>query len=40
MMKLSTEDSLIFAKALLDPPKPNAALTRAFAAHPKMVAMK
>jgi len=40
MMKLSAEDSLIFAKALLDPSKPNADLKLTFAAHSKMVAMK
>jgi len=40
VMKLSAEDSLIFAKSLIDPPKPNAALKRAFAAHSKLIAMK
>ena len=40
VMKLNAEDSLIFAKALIDPPKPNAALRRAFAAHSKAVTMK
>jgi uncharacterized protein (DUF1778 family) len=40
VMKLNAEDSLIFAKALIDPPKPNAALRRAFAAHSKTVTMK
>lgn len=40
LMKLNAEDSRIFAQALIDPPKPNAAMRRAFAAHSKMVSMK
>jgi uncharacterized protein (DUF1778 family) len=40
VMKLNAEDSRLFAQALIDPPKPNAALRRAFAAHSKMVSMK
>jgi uncharacterized protein (DUF1778 family) len=40
VMRLNAEDSMIFAKALIDPPKPNAALKRAFAAHSKRVVMK
>ena len=40
VMKLSAEDSLLFAKALILPPKPNSALKRAFAAHAKKVEMK
>ena len=40
VMKLSAEDSRLFARALIDPPKPKAALRRAFAAHSKMVSMK
>jgi uncharacterized protein (DUF1778 family) len=40
VMKLSAEDSRIFAQALIDPPKPNTALRRAFTAHSKMVTMK
>ena len=40
VMKLNAEDSMIFAKALIDPPKPNAALRRAFATHSKRVTMK
>ena len=37
VIELSPEDSLTFAKAMLRPPKPSAALTRAFALHRKMV---
>ena len=40
MMKLSGEDSLLFAKALINPPKPGASLKRAFAAHAKSVTMR
>ena len=40
VMRLNAEDSMIFAKALIEPPKPNAALKRAFAAHSKRVTMK
>jgi uncharacterized protein (DUF1778 family) len=40
VMKLNAEDSMIFANALIDPPKANAALRRAFAAHSDKVAMK
>jgi uncharacterized protein (DUF1778 family) len=40
VMRLNAEDSMIFAKALIEPPKPNAALRRAFAAHSKKVTMK
>ena len=40
VMKLNAEDSMIFAKALIDPPKPNAALRRALAAHSDKVVMK
>jgi uncharacterized protein (DUF1778 family) len=40
VMKLSTSDSLLFANAVINPPKPNAALKRAFAAHAKSVTMK
>ena len=40
LMKLSAEDSLTFANALINPPKPNAALKRALAAHAKSVTMK
>jgi len=40
VMKLSAEDSRIFAQALINPPKPNATLKRAFAAHSKTVTMK
>ena len=40
VMRLNAEDSMIFAKALIDSPKPNAALKRAFAAHSKRVVMK
>ena len=40
VMRLNAEDSMIFAKALIDPPKPNAALKRAFAAHSKRVVIK
>ncbi len=40
VMRLNSEDSMIFAKALIDPPKPNAALKRAFAAHAKRARMK
>lgn len=37
VMSLNVEDSLNFAKALINPPKPNAALKRAFAMHAKKV---
>ena len=37
VIELSPEDSLIFAEALLQPPKPSAALRRAFELHRKMV---
>jgi len=40
LMSLNAEDSAIFAKALIDPPKPNAALKRVFASHAKKVVMK
>ena len=40
LMKLSAEDSSTFANALINPPKPNATLKRAFAAHAKSVTMK
>ena len=40
VMRLNAEDSMIFAKALIDPPKPNAALRGAFATHSKRVTMK
>ncbi|MCX6970668.1 MAG: DUF1778 domain-containing protein [Verrucomicrobia bacterium] len=40
VMRLNAEDSMIFAKALIDPPKPNAALRSAFATHSKRVTMK
>jgi len=40
VMRLNAEDSMIFAKALIEPPEPNAALRRAFAAHSKRVTMK
>jgi uncharacterized protein (DUF1778 family) len=40
VMRLNAEDSMIFAKALIDPPKPNAALRRAFADHSNRVVMK
>lgn len=37
VIELSPEDSRIFAEAMLRPPKPSAALTRAFELHRKMV---
>lgn len=37
VIKLSLEDSKIFAKALINPPKPNAALKRAFKRHKALV---
>lgn len=40
VMQLGREDSLRFAKILIDPPKPNAALKRAFALHAKTVTMR
>lgn len=40
VLKLSVADSLIFAKALIHPPKPNAALRRALESHAKSVKMK
>ncbi len=40
MMKLNAEDSVIFAKALIQPPQPKTALRRAFAAHSKTVTLK
>lgn len=40
VMKLSAEDSRIFADALITPPSPNAALKRAFASHVKSVTMR
>lgn len=40
VMKLNARDSLKLAKALIDPPAPNAALRKAMALHRKMVAMR
>ena len=40
VLKLSVEDSLAFAEALIHPPKANAALRRALAKHAKVVKMK
>ena len=40
VMKLNAEDSLRLAKALINPPAPNAALKRAMALHKKTVAMR
>jgi uncharacterized protein (DUF1778 family) len=40
VMRLNAEDSMIFAKALIDPSKPNAAWRRAFTAHSNKVVMK
>jgi uncharacterized protein (DUF1778 family) len=37
VLRLSLEDQKRFAKALLNPPKPNAALKRAFARHRKLI---
>lgn len=39
-MTLNAEDSLRVAKLLINPPKPNAGLKRAFKRHAEMVAMK
>lgn len=39
-MTLNAEDSLRVAKLLINPPKPNSALKRAFKQHAEMVAMK
>ncbi len=36
--RLSVEDQECFAQALLSPPKPNAALKRAFKRHAKLIA--
>nr|WP_299501536.1 DUF1778 domain-containing protein [uncultured Rhizobium sp.] len=38
IVRLSVEDQKRFAKAIIDPPAPNAALQRAAAAHRKLVA--
>jgi uncharacterized protein (DUF1778 family) len=40
VMKLSAQDSLRLAKALIHPPAPNAALKKAMALHKKMVTMR
>ena len=40
VMKLNARDSLKLAKALIDPPLPNAALRKAMARHRKMVTMR
>lgn len=40
VMKLNAEDSLRLAKALINPPAPNAALKRAMELHKKTVAMR
>lgn len=40
VMKLNARDSLKLAKALIDPPPPNAALRKAMARHRKMVTMR
>jgi len=40
VMKLNVEDSLRLAKALINPPAPNAALRRAMALHKKTVTMR
>ena len=40
MMKLNARDSFKLAKALIDPPAPNAALRKAMALHRKMVTMR
>lgn len=40
VMTLNAEDSLRVAKLLIAPPKPNAALKRAFQRHAKMVAVR
>ena len=40
VMQLNAEDSLRLAKALINPPAPNAALKKAAARHQKMVAMR
>jgi uncharacterized protein (DUF1778 family) len=37
VLRLSLEDQKRFAKALLSPPKPNAALRRAFARHRELI---
>jgi uncharacterized protein (DUF1778 family) len=38
LLRLSSADQMAFAKALLAPPKPNAALKRAFARQRKLIA--
>jgi uncharacterized protein (DUF1778 family) len=38
MLRLSAADQTAFAAALMDPPKPNAALKRAFAKQRKLIA--
>jgi uncharacterized protein (DUF1778 family) len=38
MLRLSVADQTAFASALIDPPKPNAALKRAFAKQRKLIA--
>jgi hypothetical protein len=40
ILKLGPSDNLIFAKAVIHPPKPNAALKRALKLHAKSVTMK
>jgi len=40
VLRLTSEDSLTFAKALIHPPKPNAALKRALASHAASIRMK
>ena len=40
VLRLSSEDSLTFAKAVIHPPKPNAALRRALRSHATTVKMK
>lgn len=40
VMKLDAKDSLRLAKALINPPAPNAALKKAMALHKKMVTMR
>jgi len=40
VMRLNAKDSRAFAEALIHPPKPTAALKRAFAAHSRAVTMQ
>jgi uncharacterized protein (DUF1778 family) len=37
VIQLSLDDQKVFAEALINPPKPNAALQRAFMKHKKMI---